>query len=287
MRHFHLTDRGNAANEDFVRSTPRYGIVVDGATGLVPARSVSRRHATNAQWFSHTVGAATCDALDAGASAEEALTSAVTVTRKELEAALGHPLAAANPDAIPSATLALAVVTGDAIELYGLADSPLVAVMRDGSTLFSTDGVLEGLDAEATRVAMARTDELRAKTGRNPTGPEKRALVDDVILAHRRLRNAEGGYWCLDPSGAGLAHLRRATLPCEDVVAVAGMSDGMWRAFGDFGLADASAELPGLVPERVRELLAHLRALEENDPDYVRFPRLKRSDDASLFWLGA
>ena len=286
MRHFHLTDRGNAANEDFVRSTSRYGIVVDGATGLVPAPAVSGRYATNAQWFSHTVGAATCDALDAGAPVEEALASAVVAAREELEAAFGCPLAAADPDAVPSATLALAVVPGDAIELYGLADSPLVAVMRDGSTFFSTDGVLEGLDAEARRVAMTRAEEARARTGRNLTGSEKRTLVDDVILAHRRLRNTEGGYWCLDPSGVGLAHLRRATLPREDVIAVAGMSDGMWRAFGDFGLADASVELPGLAPGRVRELLARLRALEDDDPDYVRFPRLKRSDDASLFWLG-
>ena len=146
--------------------------------------------------------------------------------------------------------------------------------------------MLEGLDAEATRVAMVRAEEVRARTGRNLTGPEKRVLVDDVILAHRRLRNTGGGYWCLDPSGVGLAHLRRATLPREDVVAVAGMSDGMWRAFSDFGLADASAELPGLASERVRELLARLRALEGDDLDYVRFPRLKRSDDASLFWLG-
>ena len=286
MRHFHLTDRGNVANEDFVRSTSRYGIVVDGATGLVPASAISGRYATNAQWFSHTVGAATCDALDAGAPVEEALASAVAAAREELEVAFGRPLTAADPDAVPSATLALAVAAGDMIELYGLADSPLVAVMRDGSTFFSTDGVLEGLDAEATRVAMARAEEVRARTGRNLTGPEKRALVDDVILAHRRLRNTEGGYWCLDPSGVGFAHLRRATLPREDVVAVAGMSDGMWRAFGDFGLANASAELPGLAPERVRELLARLRALEDDDPDYVRFPRLKRSDDASLFWLG-
>lgn len=286
MRHFHLTDRGNAANEDFVRSTSRYGIVVDGATGLVSAPAVSSRHATNAQWFSHTVGAATCDALDAGAPVEEALASAVVAAREELEAAFGCPLAAADPDAVPSATLALAVVTGDTIELYGLADSPLVAVMRDGSACFSTDGVLEGLDAEARRVAMTRAEEARARTGRNLTGSEKRTLVDDVILAHRRLRNTEGGYWCLDPSGVGLAHLRRATLPREDVIAVAGMSDGMWRAFGDFGLADASVELPGLAPGRVRELLARLRALEDDDPDYVRFPRLKRSDDASLFWLG-
>ena len=38
MRHFHFTDRGNAANEDFAYATERYGIVIDGATGLTDLR---------------------------------------------------------------------------------------------------------------------------------------------------------------------------------------------------------------------------------------------------------
>lgn len=282
MRHFHFTDRGNAVNEDFACSTPRYGIVIDGATGLAGAPLFAGRFGSNAQWFSHVVGEAVCEALDAGHPAEKALARAVDAARAELEGALGCSLARADPDAVPSATLALAVVSGEAVELYGLGDSPLVAVLRDGSTLFSTDEVLEGLDAEALRVSRERA----AACGRALSGPEKRALVDDVILDHRRMRNAEGGYWCLDPSGAGLAHLRRATLPRSEVVAVAGMSDGMWRAFGLFGLADAASELSALSAGRAAEFVAELRALEARDPDYVRYPRLKRSDDASVFWLG-
>lgn len=282
MRHFHLTDRGNAVNEDFVRSTARYGIVIDGATGLAGAPLFAGRFGSNAQWFSHTVGAGACAALDAGASAEEALGGAVAAAREELEDAAGCPLAQMDSDSVPSATLALVVVSGEAVELCGLGDSPLVAVLRDGSTFFSTDEVLEGLDAEALRASCERA----AASGRALSGAEKRALVDDVILDHRRLRNTEGGYWCLDPSGVGLAHLRRATLPRSEVVAAAGMSDGMWRAFGLFGLVDAASELPALSVGRVRELVAELRALEARDPDYVRYPRLKRSDDASVFWLG-
>ena len=156
MRHFHFTDRGNAVNEDFVWSTSGYGIVIDGATGLAGAPLFAGRFGSNAQWFSHVVGAGACAALDAGASAEEALQSAVAAARAELEAALGCPLAQADPDAIPSATLALAIVSADAVELYGLGDSPLVAVMRDGSTLFSTDEVLEGLERRACRGLRAR-----------------------------------------------------------------------------------------------------------------------------------
>lgn len=281
---FCITDRGNAANEDFVRVTGSYGIVIDGASGLAGAPLFAGRFATNAQWLSHTVGAAACEALDAGARAEEALEGAVSLAREELEAAAGTPLEEMEPLAVPSATLALAVVGEDAVELYGLGDSPMAALMRDGSLVVSTDDVLEGLDARAVALMSERDPGLAL------TGPERRRLVDDVVRAHRLLRNTEGGYWSLDPTGEALAHLRRCSLPRDEVASVAGMSDGFWRAFARsgpaaFGVADPATELARLTPERCREILARLRELEAADPDYLRFPRLKRSDDASLFWL--
>lgn len=277
---FSLSERGNAVNEDFAHAANRYGIVIDGASGLAGAPLFPNRYPTNAQWLSHAVGERACAALDAGASARDVLEGAVAAARSELEAATGRPVDDMDPLAVPSATLALAVAGEEDVELLGLGDSPLLALMRDGSLLVSTDEVLESLDGHAVAL-MAERD-----AGRGLSGPERRRLVDDVICANRLLRNAPGGYWCLDPTGEGLSHLRRVTLPREEVVAVAGMSDGMWRAFDLFRVADPAAELESLTPERARAILGRLRALEDDDPDYLRFPRLKRSDDASLFWLG-
>ena len=73
---FCLTDRGNAANEDFVQAAGSYGIVIDGASGLAGDPLFAGRFATNAQWLARSVGAATCAALDAGARVEEALAGA-------------------------------------------------------------------------------------------------------------------------------------------------------------------------------------------------------------------
>ncbi|HIY51955.1 MAG TPA: protein phosphatase 2C domain-containing protein [Candidatus Olsenella avicola] len=283
-RSFCITDRGNAANEDFVRVADSYGVVIDGASGLAGAPLFAGRFASNAQWLAHVVGAAVCEALDAGARAEEALEGAVSLARGELETAAGTPLAEMDPLAVPSATLALVVVGDESVELYGLGDSPMAALMRNGSLVVSTDDVLEELDARAVALMSERDPGLAL------TGPERRRLVDDVVRAHRLLRNTEGGYWSLDPTGAALAHLRRRSLPRDEVASVAGMSDGFWRAFARsgpaaFGVADPAAELARLTPERSRTILVRLRELEASDPDYLRFPRLKRSDDASLFWL--
>lgn len=116
-RHFDFTDRGNATNEDFARAGAlpggcAYGVVIDGATGLSGEPLFPGRFATNAQWLAQTVGGETCRALEAGASAADALSRAVLAARAEYEAALGRPVGLADPDAVPSATLALAVVGG-------------------------------------------------------------------------------------------------------------------------------------------------------------------------------
>lgn len=286
MSGFHFTDRGNATNEDFAYTGALpdggvYGIVIDGATGLMPLPMVSADHATNAQWFSHKVGCAVCGALKAGVAPEQALVGAVGAARVELESALGCSLESLDSAAVPSATLTLVAVGEKDVRLWGLGDSPTVALLRSGELLVSTDEVLESLDGRVVDLMIERS------AGRELSVAERRALVRDEVLANRRLRNTDGGYWCLDPSGVGLAHARRATLPRADVVAVAGMSDGLFRAFGQYGMADLTAWLPDATFFSALGLCDRMRVLEAADAQLTRFPRMKVGDDASMFWLGA
>ena len=90
VRRFSFTDRGNAANEDFAYAGPlpsggAYGVVIDGATGLVEMPLISPDFATNAQWFSHVAGEALCASLESGTPPEQAFVNAVDKTRGELE----------------------------------------------------------------------------------------------------------------------------------------------------------------------------------------------------------
>lgn len=282
MNGFHFTDRGNAVNEDFVYAGMlpgggAYGVVIDGATGLVEMPLVSPCFSTNAQWFSHTVGAALCEALEGGAPPEQALAHAVAATRAELEASLGRPAGSFDPAAVPSATLALAVVGEGNVELWGLGDSPFVALMRNGELVVSTDEGLESLDAHVVDLMLERS------AGRDLTVSERRALVRDEVLANRRLRNTLGGYWCLDATGEGLAHARRLTFPREEVVAVAGMSDGIFRAFGQYGMSPLAEWMAGATYFSAQRLCDQMRVLEAEDAQLRRYPRMKVGDDASLF----
>ena len=286
MNGFHFTDRGNAVNEDFAYAGAlpgggAYGVVIDGATGLVEMPLVSPGFSTNAQWFSHTVGAALCEALEGGTPPEQALAHAVATARTELEASLGRPVGSLDPAAVPSATLALAAVGEKDVELWGLGDSPLVTLMCDGELVVSTDEVLESLDARVVDLMLERS------AGRDLTVAERRALVRDEVLANRRLRNTPDGYWCLDATGEGLAHARRLTLPREEVAAVAGMTDGIFRAFGQYGMAPLTEWVAGATYFSALELCDRMRALEVADAGLERFPRMKVADDASLFVIAS
>ncbi|MDM8271147.1 protein phosphatase 2C domain-containing protein [Thermophilibacter provencensis] len=284
MSRFYLSERGNAANEDFAYAAVlpggSYGLVIDGATGLVDLPLVSGGYATNAQWFSHTVGGRVCRLLELGRAPGEALAAAVEAARAELEAALGCEVESLEAAAVPSATLALAVRRGRELELWGLADSPLVVLMRSGELVVSTDEVLESLDDAAVALMVERS------AGCGLSAVEKRALVRDEVIANRQMRNVEGGYWCLDPTGEGLSHARRLTLPASDVAAVAGMSDGFFRAFGQYGMAGLGEWMAGATYFSALSLCDRMRVLEAADAALERFPRMKVGDDASIFWMG-
>lgn len=278
-RSFYFTDRGNAANEDFAYATRDYGVLLDGATCLAGAPLFPSRFSTNAQWLSHTVGASICRLLDAGLCARDAVGRAVDEARDEFERAVGSPVSQVPPQLLPSATLSVAVVGDGRVELLGLGDSPGFVELASGEVLVFTDERLEALDAAAVAAMGERAG------SRDLTGRERRALVDDVVRENRAKLNVDGGYWCLDPTGAALDHMRRRTFDACDVVAVGGMSDGMYHAFSTFGLASLGAGASWLDHHSVQALVDRMRTVEASDPGLTRFPRLKLGDDASVYVL--
>ena len=110
---------------------------------------------------------------------------------------------------------------------------------------------------------------------------EARRLCADVLRAHRALRNREDGYWCLDPTGAGLPHARRAAFPVRDCRSVFACSDGFSQLIG-FGVASSLQELHREVKKSgFQALYQTLWDLQEKDGEMIRLPRFKLRDDAS------
>ena len=266
---------GNQVNEDYVAVGSTYAVLLDGASGITGTRVLPHRSGSDAQWFSHFVGSRICEHLDAARGVIDSIRLAVDDSR----VFIGEYGVTDNEDFLPSSTLVVVSVAGDLVDIVSLGDSPVFIGLKDGSLITMSDARIAELDQAAVDAMVDRS------RGRAMTGVQKRAAINDILLANRQLKNKPDGYWILDSSGVALDHFNVMQFSVEDVDYVCAMSDGLERAFDLFGLADPAAFLAKATRESFDELLVRLRAEENLDPDFDRYPRLKLHDDASYFLL--
>lgn len=266
---------GNQVNEDYVAVGSTYAVLLDGASGISGTRVLPHHSGSDAQWFSHFVGGRICEYLDAFRGIDDSIRLAVDDSRDYI----GEHGVTANEDLFPSSTLVVVSVSGDSVDIVSLGDSPVFIGLKDGSLAIMSDSRIAELDQAAVD---AMVDHSR---GSAMTGVQKRAAVNDILLANRQLKNKPDGYWILDPSGVALDHFNVRRFSVKDIDYVCAMSDGLDRAFDLFGLADPATFLATATRDSFDELLVRLRAEENLDPDFDRYPRLKLHDDASYFML--
>lgn len=266
---------GNQVNEDYVVVGSTFAVLLDGASGITGKRVLSHHSGSDAQWFSHFVGGRICEYLDASRGIVDSIRLAVDDSRDYI----GEHGVTDNEELFPSSTLVVASVSGDSVDIVSLGDSPVFIGLKDGSLVTISDARIAELDQAAVDAM------VDCSCGCAMTGVQKRASVNDILLANRQLKNKSEGYWILDPTGVALEHLNVMQFSVEDIDYVCAMSDGLERAFDLFGLADPVAFLAKATRESFDELLVRLRAEENLDPDFDRYPRLKLHDDASCFML--
>ena len=266
---------GNQVNEDYVAVGSTYAVLLDGASGITGTRVLPHHSGSDAQWFSHFVGGRICEYLDASRGIVDSIRLAVDDSRDYI----GEHGVTDNEDLHSSSTLVAVSVAGDLVDIVSLGDSPVFIGRKDGSLATMSDSRIAELDQAAVDAMVDRS------RGRAMTGVQKRAAVNDILLANRQLKNKPDGYWILDPSGVALDHFNVMRFSVEAIDYVCAMSDGLERAFDLFGLADPAAFLATATRESFDELIVRLRAEENLDPEFDRYPRLKLHDDASYFML--
>lgn len=287
---FALSDRGNAQNEDFacvgrVAGTEPgdaeglFGVLLDGATGVVPSWICGDGWRSDAQWLSHVAGELIARELAHGATAPDAVCRALGELQRRVSRVAGRPFGEVPVEQLPSATLAIALVAGGELIVCGLGDSPIAVRRASGAVDVLSDAALEGFDAANLRLMYERAGAARLDAA------AKRALVRHELALERSLRNTASGYWIFDPTGAALPHMQVHRYALADVLAVAAFTDGMFAADAVYGLADLRRETGRLDRISVQRLIDRMRVVEAADPDLERYRRFKPSDDASLFQL--
>jgi hypothetical protein len=254
----------DAENEDWFSASSRLVVVLDGATARTDTGCVH-----GVSWYAAHLGAAiSALAGNTERALPDALSLAIEVVANE------HPHCDLKSAGTPSAAVAILRPYRESVEYLALGDISIVFDCGDNLEVITDDRV------EGT----ARTE--RAEADKYPIGSQQKNDAM-VRMKHAELaaRNKPGGFWvaAADPTVAREA--LTGSIPLRNLRRCAVLTDGAARLVRMFSLMTWPGLLDLLAESGPAEALSRVRAIEAEDPDGLRWPRNKRSDDATAVFI--
>ncbi|APU18596.1 protein phosphatase 2C domain-containing protein [Actinoalloteichus sp. GBA129-24] len=260
-------DQGGASpNEDWAGATTSLFVVLD---GLTSPRDLPTGCRHGVPWFVKNLGASL---LRFGQDHELDLPSALAQSIDTVADSHRETCDVISPGT-PSSTVTIGRLRGGELEWLVLADSV---------ALVDLDGTVQAVSDSRVDSATSRERTLALES---PVGtPEHETLVKELVAAQRRVRNSPGGYWV---AGSNKEAAYQAVTGSADVASVRRMAlltDGANR-LSEFGILNPSQTLDVMASGGPAELIRQVRETEAADPEGVRWPRYKRSDDAGAVFV--
>jgi serine/threonine protein phosphatase PrpC len=260
------TQPSGAVNEDGWIGFADQVWVLDGASGLA-ARPVTDGP-TDAAWLVETARRVIEQRTKGG------LVSTLEEIVRDIDAGLAGS-SVTHPHELPSASLVAVKLDGDQLDVLTLGDCRLLLRSPNGDTRVLDDSsVLDSLDRAAIELL---ADEQR-RTG--AALEVAREAIGDLLRSNRDLLNGPDGYRALAP-GLDVANVARHRVPVTPGTRGLLVSDGFYRLVDVFHALDVDDLVDETARSGAESLIHRLRAIEAEDPEGIRYPRLKRSDDAT------
>ncbi|WKU02859.1 protein phosphatase 2C domain-containing protein [Micromonospora sp. HUAS LYJ1] len=255
--------KADKLNEDWFSASPNLVVVLDGATARTDTGCVH-----GVSWYAAQLGAAvSAQASDTSIALPAALSAAIkTVADKHPECDLKSP-------GTPSAAVAILRRTLSHLEYLVLGDVGIVLASDSHLSVIIDDRVEKTAQTE------------RQEADEYPIGSAEKA--DALIrMKHAELaaRNTEGGFWVSAADPTIVSHAIIESVPIESVTRSILLTDGAARLVRMFNDVSWEEMLDLLENQGPGEALRRVRKLEESDPIATRWPRNKKSDDATLVY---
>lgn len=166
---------------------------------------------------------------------------------------------------------------GQEIEFLWFGDCAAV-VEQDGQVQIVGE-TLEKRQAEAARAKMvAQMANMSSASGVN------RPQIEPLLRAARNRINS-GRNWLFSPDVRAAGHVSRHRLPLQKDALILIASDGFLALVSDYEAYDMQALMAAAANKGLEALGGELRAIEDADPLGEKFPRFKKSDDATAVLL--
>jgi hypothetical protein len=153
-------------------------------------------------------------------------------------------------------------------------------VERPGGAVELVGDAIKKKARESDRVAA-----LAATLGENAASTGVRDAFLPALRAARNTVNTERGGWLFGPDARGAEHVASARVPAPLGTFVLLVSDGFLALASDYDRYDVTSLMHAARAKGLPGLGEELREIEAGDPDGKRFPRFKKSDDATALLL--
>ena len=261
------------ANEDSFGQDGRAAVVLDGATplgdGLMPGPS-------DAAWIAQFGARRLLAHLRDGSGARKALRDTLADTQKSFEALRRMP--PVEVWQTPCALMMLAVPGDEGVEFLWFGDC--AALIKQGDAAVTVVGeTFDKRAAEAQRAqAIAKQKNLSPAAGLNR--PE---FLEKLRATRNRINS--GSSWLFSPDARAAAHVSRRVIKLSPGTVLLLATDGFLALASDYGAYSADTLMAAAQDKGLTALGEELRAIEAGDTGGDKFPRFKKSDDATAVLL--
>ena len=262
------------ANEDAFAADEQAAVVFDGATGLgenlLPGPS-------DAAWIALFGARRLMAHLREGDEPKDALRHALADAEKSFAGLRKRPPKEAYE--IPFASMMFVTADDSGFDALWFGDCAAL-VLRPQCPLEVVGEAFEKRAAEAQRVKM-----MAEAKGLAPAAGLTRAEILPHIRAGRNKVNSDAGSWLFAPDVRAADHVTAKHIVAPSGSLLLLCSDGFLALASDYGAYDGPGLIAAAQEKGLRALSLELRALEESDAEGRKFPRLKKSDDATAILL--
>jgi hypothetical protein len=289
------------ANEDGLAHGPKAALVLDGATPLGEALMPGP---SDAAWLAQFGARRLMAHLQEGDGARKALRAALSDAQKSFEALRRHPPQEMWQTPCASMMLAVEVEPGPLqLKSDPLVAKPGVTGLRTrkpdkGSEIeFLWFGDCGGLlkQGEVATMVVGQTFDKRAAEARraadiakekklSPASNLSRPEILGPLRANRNQINS-GLQWLFSPDPRAAAHVTRKKVKVAWGTVLLLATDGFLALASDYGSYDCNSLMAAAMDRGLSELGRQLRAIEAEDQGGDKFPRFKKSDDATALLL--
>ena len=251
--------------------------VLDGSTGLNGKRLVAGENGSDAQWYSRAFTRFLEENMPGSAQPlPELFSRGVKTVWAEFCRLAGDPV---KREDVPC-TVGCAVRIRDGyLEYITVGDCCLLIRYKDGRVEEYLDETLCVMDQNTLRLGMqlAKENDLPLLGCREKMLPELRRV--------RMTMNTPEGYISLADDAEAVLSAKTGKIPLTQIRDICMVSDGFAEYYNMFFLAKSLEEFMDMAATRKpEEMFAELVAAQKADPEGMRYPRMKLSDDATILY---